>query len=567
MKHEAIEPAGPGFGAIRQSLAAIAAGIDSRFVDAGSTLAIAIDTIERVIASLDGIINAFDARSAGAAVRALRESARRLDALPALQDERVSDIGIVRRAATDLHAHVMQIHEALSILRVNGSNLRITAAGSIEIEKFVDEMIRRFDAGDEHLEDFMDRLRELVNGIGGVQRAARLLASECGKLIPQVPDRLADDALELQAYQAVIADSAARVGEAARGVRGRTGVVLGALQIGDITRQRIEHIVAAMQLLGAFETAHPDEAARPAIGHVLRLIAAQLTSVASDFEHEAGLLLGSLGELGPDTERLLGLLEECGADGESRSYLHRLERGITEIDELTVQLRTANERAHLLSATIADTMDALVRRLDGVRSVRSGVQNIVTAVQLHGHMLGTAGRPAAEVAGEVGDCAERLNQAVNGVAWAIRELNSVSMSIRHRHDYETELDAGLQLGRSLASIREACRRTEQGIGEGGVDARDLIEMLAEAGERLGRELALSDTIQRFADQLRTLAAPDAPLTPEIDEALRTLLVRIGSQYSMARERAVHCDFLLPGMEWVEIPRWTGELESFEELLF
>ncbi|MBC9032611.1 hypothetical protein IAG41_09425 [Sphingomonas sp. JC676] len=553
MYQDRIEPSASARDAVvenlQQALAGLAAGLDVRFVHAASTLATVIDTVNRVIASLDSIIHAIDEQTGKAAVRILRESARELTALPMLQHERVNDLGVVRRAAAELNLHVMQIQEVLRILRVNGTNLKIAASGAPSVTRFADEMFARFDAGDGHLKGFMTTLQELVGGVATVQRSARLIAAECAKVIPLVPDRLADDALELQAHQVSIADSAAGVRSIAREVQGRVAVILGALQIGDISRQRLEHMVAALQLLNARRLeAEQTAAARALESHILALIEAQLADVAADLDRETGLLVNALGELGPHTGELVSLIDESDAGREGHAFLHRLERGFTDIDVLTEQLRAGTSKTLTMTAVVIDTMNDLTTRLDAVRLVRADVQDIAVRARLHGERLGTAGRSVAIVAEEIGSCADRLDQAVNGVGWAIRELGAVSVSIRHRHETALETDPGPKLAWSLALIREACRRTDQGIGEGGIDARELIQTLDDAGSRLADELELAATISGFVRTLRELGGQVAEIEGTDQAPLRTILQEIEAMYTMAREREVHRAFLLPGME-------------------
>ncbi|WP_213980872.1 hypothetical protein [Sphingomonas sp. dw_22] len=569
MYHDRIEPAGSARDAaienLQHALAGLAAGLDVRFVHAASTLATVIDTVNRVIASLDSIINAIDEQTGKAAVRILRESARELTALPLLQHERVNDLGVVRRAAAELNLHVMQIQEMLRILRVNGTNLKIAASGSAPVTRFVEEMFERFDAGDAHLKGFMATLQELVEGVATVQRAARLIAAECGKVIPLVPDRLADDALELQAHQVSIADSAADVRGIAREVQGRVAVILGALQIGDISRQRLEHMVAALQLVSArrLEDDVQTPAARAVEAHILALIEAQLTDIAADLDSETGLLVNAIHELGPHTGELVSLIEESDVGREGHAFLHRLERGFTEIDGLTEQLRAGNSRTLTMTAVVIDTMGDLTTRLEAVRTVRADVQDTAVKARLHGERLGAAGRSVAIVADEIGSCADRLDQAVNGVGWAIRELGAASVSIRHRHETALESDPGPKLAWSLALIREACRRTDQGIGEGGIDARDLIQTLDDAGARLADELELAATISGFVRTLRGLGGEVAALDEADHAPLRTILQEIEAMYTMAREREVHRAFLLPGMELMA----ATQSDAFDDGLF
>ncbi|MBO9499102.1 MAG: hypothetical protein J7483_06575 [Novosphingobium sp.] len=567
MKHETFETdnAAPAdvLDLIQQQLATLAAGLDVRFVHAGTMLATSVETIDRVLGALDRVLHAIDDRTANEAVRTMRDSAKVMEALPAIQDERVSDVGVIRRATTQLQTHLLEIQEMLSVLRVNGTNLRIIATESPEFGGFVTDMFARFDTGDFQLEGFSSELRELTSGVASVQRVARLLAVEVVKVIPMVPNKLADDAFELQAHQAVVGQCAASVARIARLVQEQVGVVLGALQIGDITRQRVEHCVGAMRLAGVLDPAEPGEG--QARAHVLRLLAAQITDIAADFEDAARRLLGALRDLGPETQELIEMMEECGAGGDGRGYLFQLEQGIGDIDALTGQLRAANERAHVLSGLIANTMDSLTNRLDAVRAVRTDIQQIALLARGYGRTIGVSGRQAVAVAQEIDASAERMTQAVNGVGWAIRELAQVSLSIRHRQEFEAQLDAGLRFGKSLAHLREACRRTAQGVGEGGLDAHELVEWLEEAAARLRSELALGGSFRAAAAQLEMLAdeAEAAAVPNGSDSVLRMILERVGTLYSMAREREVHRGFLLPGMDFAKAP----PVEEDEDGLF
>jgi len=236
--------------ALRHQLEQLAGEIDTRFVHAGTILAVSVETIGRVIATLDTLVGALDARSAGAAAQTLTDSARTLDALPAMQAERLADIALIRHQTAAMQAHAAQIREAMRVLSVNGTNLRVLATGAPALADLIDPLFGCFDEGEAQLDAFAAALCELAAHVASLQRVARLFGAECAKVVPAVPRQLADSAHALRAHQAAIGASAVSIGGIARGVRDRTSVLLCALQIGDITRQRIEHVVAALRLLG-----------------------------------------------------------------------------------------------------------------------------------------------------------------------------------------------------------------------------------------------------------------------------------------------------------------------------
>jgi len=543
--------------ALRHQLEQLAGEIDARFVHAGTILAHSVETIGRVIATLDTLVGALDERSADAAAHALAESARVLDALPAMQAERVEDVAFIRRGTGDIQRHAAQIREAMRVLSVNGTNLRLVATGSPALADLIEPLVTCFDRGEVQYEMFAAELGELAAHIASVRRVARLFASECARVVPAVPRKLAEVAGALRAHRSAIVDCAASVGALARSARERVDVVLCALQIGDITRQRIEHVVAALQLISdsALGRALPpvsreEPAARGAAAHLLRLLAAQLTDAANEFEGQTGVLVAGLRELAPDAVRLHALMDSVGADRGERDFFHALERGIVDVDRLTEQLRVANERSRVLARAIGEAFQRMVRRADTLGASHAELQRIAAAVKVRGADLGSAGQSAVAIGNEMLACVARLDDARAAIAATIATLADPKLGMRHRERFNAQIAASAGLGKSLASIRLACRRTEQDIGETGLDARDLVEGLDDAAARLDRELPLSASLRDIAEAMHALGDGERGSPAEATALLQALLPQVAGCYSMARERDIHRGHLPPGMHWV-----------------
>ena len=419
---------------LQQTLALLAAGLDTRFVAAGSTLATGIEAIDRVIAALDSITSALDSDMADAAVGSLETTARQLAALPEAQGARAAKLTTLASAARDVTAHVMDMHEVLRVLRIYGTNIKIAAAGESDFVGFVDGMAERLGLGEQHLNAFLAKLKDLLAGVGGVQQAERLLAAECARVVPAVPLRLVANAADLRAHGVRQTDMARRVAGIARDMQQRIGIVLGALQIGDITRQRLEHIVSALEMLAARDRADDADPAVEAVvrDQVHRLLAAQLLASSADFGREAALLLGSLTALGPDTARLLAMIEGEN-DGDGRTFLQRLEQGIAEVDCVTAQLHEAGERSQSMAAIIADTVADLTTRLGKLRRIRLDVQHMATNTRLLGRRFGTLGKAVSVIAVEIDVYAGRLGQAMDGLAAPVATLSVASSAIRDAH--------------------------------------------------------------------------------------------------------------------------------------
>lgn len=541
-----IDPAAPiGGCAIRNELALLAASLDTRFLRAGTTLAGAVEVVDRVINGLDGVAQALDERTAGAAVADLRQAADDLTALPAHQAGRADRMGAVAVIARTLNGHVMDMHQTLRVLSIYGMNIKIAASGEEQFVGFVEGMATRLGIGESELAGFILQLKELMLSVAGVQQADRLLATECARVVPEIPEQLASDATALAAYLAAVAALARKVAVIARSVQGKTAVVLGALQVGDSTRQRLEHVVAALQML---ETQAGGAPPHPAVAdHIHRLLAAQLRGASVDFARETTAMLASLSDLAPEAAGLLDLIDDQSGGG-GRDFLTRLERGITDVDRVTGRLGDAQRRSTAMVGVITDTVADLSTRLVSVQRIRVDVQDIATNVRLLCRRHGIVGKAVSVIATEVGIYASKLGATTISVAKAIGDLKEVEASLLDDggRGADGNRDIGDTLAAALSVIRQACQRTELMTSENGDDTRHLGELLTATAAELTEELSVTDVMGKAADRL-LVDAPAAAMTPETDASLRLLLPGIGALYTMAQERLIHADFLLPGM--------------------
>ncbi len=535
-----------GHDAIRHALALMAAGLDARFVRAGGTLAITIDTIDRLIAGLDGVVAALDPERAGGAVADLRRIAAELNVLPAVQAERAAGMTAIAGTGRALRDDVVDMHQMLRILSIYGMNIKIAAAGETQFVGFVDGMGTRLGFGERELAGFLTRLKDLTAAVATSQQSDRMLAAECAKVVPAVPERLAADATELEAHLGKVGGIAGRVGTIARHVQGRIAVILGALQVGDSTRQRLEHAVSALQMLDACGLASDGAAAR----HVRRLLSAQTDAAAADFVAQTDALIASLGDIVPSAGELSALIaEQAGEDG--RAFLLRLEQGIGEVERLTAQLRTAQASSNAMTVVIADAVSELTGRIDSVERIKLDVQDIATNTRLLCRRHGTIGKAVAVIATEVDMYATSLGRITRDVASTIQVLGGIDVTLRSGGEGDGAgggRDTGETLANALSIIRHACQQSDGIALQGSDDATQLIALLEQVAMELAGEAQVGTEMSAAAVALRGGDDGGALSGHDDDPALRELLVAIGGLYTMAQERETHAAFLLPGMD-------------------
>ena len=176
------------------------------------------------------------------------------------------------------------------------------------------------------------------------------VAIHCADLLPETPDAIVATASELSSHRNRIAQAAASVRTLASAVRSKVGKVLAALQVGDMTRQRLEHVRDGLALL---ETAGADLADEPrarfmSLGR--EFLVALLNSASEDFNSEiqmigrnleglAGDAVGQEGVVPPAPQPAVQMLDALGQGAEHQRAPTLGERLFQELRQGQVQGR------------------------------------------------------------------------------------------------------------------------------------------------------------------------------------------------------------------------------------
>ena len=548
---------------LRDDLADIISGLDACFVQAGTALAASVETIDKIVSALAGIGTALEDETGSSAVDTLIDVAQRVSDLPTQCAGRGKSLVVVQQSSARLRSQITKVLATLRALRIYGMNVKIASWGARAFVESVDIMFTRITGGEENVKAFNSRLSGLCESVSGVEKMDRVLLSECGKVIPLVPDRLAKDAEGLRSHQQAVTEIANATKDLALAIQLKVATALGALQIGDITRQRLENVVGGIQLLHAHQADWDSdpEAAAWASAHILRLFATQLDETAEEFGVQAALLVESLEGIVPDARRLLTLRSDSAA-AEGRSFLRQLEQSIAEIESVTKQLGSADRQTSAISEMIAQTVDELTQRLAEVRKVRLDVREMAINIDLRCRRLDEVGKPVSVIAKEIWAQSNSLDGVTEEIGKEVVILGDVVSDVRGGTGDRT-VDVNDALADALTRVRSGAMKTEQAIDAAGEDANRVVDMLERTSMELVDKLSLSETIKAISSALKAMI-PEADQT-EPNEAtsnmLSGLLPQIAKLYTMAKEREVHRRFLLPDMIEADAP---GSSEAEED---
>lgn len=539
------------FGHVREAspiagrLEAARRAVEGRFLEAGDVLARSVDGVGRLIGSLEGLGAALDAGAVEATTAELKAAADSLAALPQRHGDRRQAIEGMVGLAEELRSCVDEMRRQMGYLWVFAINIKISAAGVAgagpEFGLFAQEICDRIGQGRDQLGGLDTELKLLSSELAATQGEEALLANRCDTLLPAVPNGLLAGAEALKVQHGRIASAAQEAAQLARGIHKKVGMALGALQIGDITRQRIEHVEAALALIEDAKGLDPEQHRRlQALIH--RLLAAQLEATAADFHRDVARIGQNMSEMASDASQLLRLRDLAfDRDEDGQGFLQRMEGHVTQACGLAGEMEAADQAVAVVAAAAAAAATALNHRIAGLQAIKAEVQQMALNTMLKCGRIGDSGKPLAVIAGELRLYAAQLEQSAHAA------MNTLGDLTRGAAAMVQAPAGGSDAGQSLA---EASGRLREAADGAAVDLRALAELgvlvvrdLEKASASLDLRLEIGATLDEAADALGNLAGSEASGLDGIEAAFDQVSDRIAKSYTMAQERHVHRAFI------------------------
>lgn len=524
--------------AVRTELAGIVAALTGHFDAASLALGDAVTAIDQVVTALREVASVFDTGEAACAVDNLMEAAQDLLSVKAQVAVRACDIGEIRESSATLRSCAGEIVRCIQVLDIYGMNVKITASGIAKFMEFADRMRGKLNAASGEVRSLDDTLELLEISMREMRRNDTLLVDECAKVIPQIPDRLMRDAEALKHHQAGLLRLAQSTNTVALAIRSELGLALGAIQIGDRVRQRLEHVMLGCQLVEDVTTSDGQgKACADALQkHVLPLLGALTTAAAAEFEQDAQSLLTSLHRL-KDMSGQLTALQEPGSDETGQGFLALLEGGIAEAEGMIAQLSDADRQGAATLEQILTTVDDVAANMASITELRLDVRNMAINIGLNCRNIGQIGKPIMVVANEIRTYSERLDQIVARISKAEAALRETSSQMNgKRANGATSAD---QLSQFLEVIHVCDDQTVMALNVVDSKAADVHLSLDLAIDNLEKTLKKSLNISTISKELNITNGHNVAKSREADLYLQDIFDVLSKYYTMNHEREVH----------------------------
>jgi hypothetical protein len=564
-------PAKRNFATIAATIRTAAASTEGRFLEFAGRLEASIETVSKLTDTFGSLLDELNSENLRQASQNLSEVAAQVSGLARAQagiDRPFVDLtGLIGMIEGRIKRMLGSVKGA-SVLAINAkiAAASINEAGS-DISGFTSEMDQALALERTNLDQFLVE----ISGIGDFLRASATTRSVLEKgqsaAAVDIPLRLGRGAGAITSRRNDAAATAFAVGQASRRIGSLIADAVMALQIGDITRQRIEHIDYALCVYDEVVASAPNGhgAEHDALTRLFcRLQAAQLTDAVEKFDLEMERMLSSLRDLAADACKILNFGSGAfgASGGRSGTFLGELAEEVGAVDGLLAGFLSAQREADRVALSVSEATTRLAGRIRQVRSLEEDVHVMGLNMTFKSGRLGVAGRPLAIIAQELRQYAKtiaadascvmadlghvaKIAEDLSGMARRDAAADVVSVADCMAASVSRLADAGHSLARAWEVLTHggpSVAALLRGIGDGMDSHQETSRVLRQAAKDLGGAVPAGGYAMAGA-------APGCP----------RLLDLIAHSYTMDSERRIFAELVPRSLqpEQAEAPAEAG----------
>jgi len=556
---------------IGRTLESARSRVEERFLEGGRVLLSVMDVLNHLLNSLESVAAALDNGESSDTGADLRVTVENLTALPVTEENRQQALVSLAQTGRELRKHVSDMQETMRYLRTFAVTVKITGAGLAEFSGFAQEILERIYSGTDEVNRFATQLDSLDKEVKLAASFGASVSKGYADTVPAVAAALRDDAAKIAEHRKHLGVVAREVGAIAHGVQSKVASTLSALQIGDITRQRIEHVQATLSLLEEFfageEGAKLDAGARKRLQNVIHhLTAAQMSDMCANFQRDSENVVKTIASFDHDMREILKLRDQMsGESGEAGgNFMRALESSVSAAHEIVKQVDTTSRQADQVSQSTIGTAAKLSEAIANIRAVKTDIHYMALNTNLRCSRLGEEGRSINVVTAELRIFAGKLDESADAIVTGLPALEAAAGRVAPAADVGTG-GLGESLTSAVGNIRSAANMMENELKVLAENGREVATKISLLIGKLDFQRDLGEVFASCADLLESAAGTEVADISDLTDAIAPLDRKIFKHYTMVQERSIHRDIIPASEDSAPAPAETVKAESDEDL--
>jgi len=526
--------------------------IEAAFVAAGTRLtegAALLNTLGKLFEALPAALSGPEVESASAHLSAV---AARAAALAQTFGREKADLARLVEVVAAASTPIAELRRTVKMMGIVSVNARVTAAGIVgdsdDFDVFTTDIATLSDSAGRTIQDFARVYRQLVGELDrAAAQRARFEAAHADTLAG-LGRSLAATLAALDGQRTAALESSAETGRVSRQIVGRIGSAVMALQVGDATRQRVEHVEAGLASLADLLEDRPDPefSLAPAdrvatIPPVVQLHQALLAEAGADFAGEVAQAEQDLTALAADAGLIMARARDFrGGDGGRTSAIAGLSAQLGAAVAILHDFEAERAKLEAVAGAVKDTVRILLEHVGAVQEIEANMRLVSLNAAVRCAQLGPRGASLTviatqlrELTGETVAAAEAAMARLDESAALAGAFGAAAAGGGASQIGELEEQAHL----ALDIMDGLDQRIAAALARLNADGPRVVAALGAAASALAGQAALAETLDDLAVTLLALAPGTPPAA--LPAAAWTVLDGLRRRYTMEAERRIH----------------------------
>jgi len=522
-------------------LGALNHGTEQDFLTIGARLMEFLGVSERIASGVNAVIQAAAGEQGAQASLALEKALERCRRLVATTTQGRAHLACLRNDAVQVASifggfrqAVASFHVVCTMTRIEAA--RLGAAGE-ELGPLTDEVLalaHRMEAQVQRVLEAAAAIDRHVEEIAAGLRGTNELLDHLALTIPQVLRNL--DAFSEQ--QAAAVDLSGQLVLDSKSVSNSIMDAVTSIQFHDITRQQIEHVIAALQHIAAQQVSSSQSLDTSA---AVRLESMQLSSAGDTFDRSVARLWHDLESISTSVSGMSShgqaLIAGCGNDS---AFFLEMQHCVDAIAEAVASHRSAQTITKRAANALATTLQAMSEAAAEIRELDVQLLRVALNANIRAAHLGSRGDTLAILASALQDLATRAQERSRHAVVALDTMGS-ALTLLVSHPDEEDGDAlRLKMRTTMDALQEASEGGALRLVEIAASASRLAEGIVAARDGFRAGKLFAETVPHCVTQLREIASTaETKVQTAIDTSTTAALETFARRYTMQSERDIH----------------------------
>ena len=533
---------------IGQALAEPREQIEHTFVTVGARLTEGAGMLNRITKVFEALPAALQRPELTEASERLADVGKQAATISALFATEQADLERLVEVVGAAEHPIDELRRTVKMMGIVAINARVVAASVVgdsdDFDVFTTDIAKLSEGASSTIQLFTTAYRQLTDEVGQAARQRGQFENAHADTLSQLAAGMDTALAELGRQRATSVESSAQTSRVSRQIVARIASAVMALQVGDATRQRIEHVEAGLDgLADLLDGCNLEEIDRhSACGLAGGLQVAQLSAATDAFEADVAEAGAALRDLAADAG---GITDQSRAiygqgDAAGASSLATLSEAVRHAAMVLSDCEAERSKLETVATAVLGTVGVLLSHVEAVQEIEANMRLVslnaaVKCAQLgpRGAALNVIARQLRELTGETVAAAEAAMAGLHQAAGLAQSFGAAANgdAAGRVGQLEHEATAALLLLQGVdAALAEALATLNR-------DGPNVVSLLGDAAETFASQASISETMRDLEMQLAEACPSTTAAAPA--GALADLLANHRKRYTMDAERQIH----------------------------